>query len=79
MTEEIKFHIPPENGGQIVIVSYGAIKDHVIQCCYDQSDQETDFYISRALVKDNGDYWNGAPLNRRWRKMSKKEIKKFGL
>ena len=67
----LTFHTPPENGGQIVTESYAcdAENNQVVMRQYDASDRTTEYYASRALVDDDGDYWNGAPSNKQWRKV----------
>jgi hypothetical protein len=76
---EIQFHVPPRNQGQIVEVAYAAVDDHVIQRVYDASDRTTEFYVSKMLVDDQGDYWNGEPANKRWRRIKGQELRRFGL
>lgn len=79
MTDKIMFHVPPRNQGQIVEVAYAAVDGMVIQRVYDASDRSIDFYISKMLKDDEGDYWNGEPSNKRWRKMTNKELHQYGL
>ena len=67
---EINWITPPENQGQIVIVSYAGADGTVYRQTFDQSDRTAEYHASRALVDDEGDYWNGAPANRRWRKVT---------
>jgi hypothetical protein len=50
------------------------VGDQVIRRIYDQSDRSMEFHVSKALLDDQGDYWNGAPTNKRWRKISKAEV-----
>ena len=72
------FHTPPRNQGQIVEVSYASADGYVIRRSLDQSpDGPTEYAISRCLSGDEGDYWNGGPRNRRWRKIS--EEKALGM
>ena len=72
------FITPPECQGQIVTYSYATTvikrKAYVIKERYDASDRTTTYSISRMLVGDQGDYWNGRPSNRRWRKISQAEF-----
>jgi hypothetical protein len=80
MTDTVlQFHLPPVNAGQIVLVSYAAANGWVIERTYDQSDRSTGYRISKALADDEGDYWNGEPANRRWRKLTAAEMKRYGL
>lgn len=60
------FITPPENGGQMVEVSYALVGNYVYQRRYDKSDGSLTFYRSKALNKDSGDYQNGAPKNKQW-------------
>jgi len=62
----MRFYTPGGNQGQIVEVSYASSAGYVIRRRYDQSDRTTDYAISRCLHDDSGDYWNGAPANKRW-------------
>ena len=55
------FHTPPANQGQIVEISYASAERYVIKRKLDFSDGETHYYVSRALVVDDGDYWNAFP------------------
>lgn len=68
-----KFITPPENQGQIVEVSYAAVGNEVIRRTHDQSDKSTEYAASKALNGDEGDYWNGAPANKRWRTITADE------
>ncbi len=70
----MRFHVPPVNQGQIVEVSYASDDGYVFRCRYDQSDRTKVYAMSRCLTGDEGDYWNGPPSNRRWRKISEDEI-----
>jgi hypothetical protein len=80
MVCNLEFIVPPRNQGQIVEVSYaGTLDGYVIRQIYGQCDQKKSFAISRALVDDDGEYWNGSPKNKRWRKMTEKEMTKYGL
>lgn len=79
-TKSVTFHVPPRNQGQSVTYSYAQTEDgHVIECREDRSDGETSYRISKALANDEGDYWNGGPRNKRWRAVTPKEIKRYGL
>lgn len=68
------FHTPPENQGQIVDVSYALIGEIVIRKTHDRSNGETEYAESAVLASDEGDYWNGAPTNKRWRKLNSREV-----
>lgn len=74
-TKGLSFHVPPENGGQIVTESYACDTENnqVVMRRYDASDRTTEYYVSTALVDDDGDHWNGAPDNKRWRKVTAQE------
>lgn len=67
----LEFHVPSENGGQIVQVSYAAdeTEGKVVMRIYDGSDGSETYYVSRALVDDTGDYWFYGPDNKRWREV----------
>jgi hypothetical protein len=70
----VDFITPPENQGQIVEKSYVLLWDNtVLRCIYDQSDGSLEYATSRALSGDEGEYQNGAPKNKRWRKISHDE------
>ncbi len=69
------FYTAPVDQGQIVEVSYAMTDDgHVICRVFDAGDRTTEYSISQALVSDRGDYWNGPPENKRWRKITKAEV-----
>lgn len=71
----MKFHTPPENQGQIVDVAYVLIDGEiVIRKTHDRSNGKTEYAESAVLASDEGDYWNGAPANKRWRKLSQREV-----
>ena len=55
------FHTPPQNRGQIVIVSYTQVDGVVIRKIYDQGDRTTKYAIADADYDDEGDYWNDEP------------------
>jgi hypothetical protein len=76
---EIQFHTPPRNQGQMVTVSYGAAYPYVICREHDASGPQTKYSISRMLSDDQGDYWNNAPRNKRWRLMTARETENFRL
>lgn len=80
MTEELTFHVPPRNQGQMVEVAYAADFESnvVIQRVHDQSDRSVAYYIS-DMMDDDGDYWNGAPPNKRWRMMTNDERQRYRL
>ena len=75
----MEFHVPPANGGQIVEVAYAMEDGMVFQCIYDASCRSVRFLVSKALVRDQGDYWNGAPANRRWRTLTAIELQPVAL
>lgn len=73
------FHVPPRNGGQIVEVSY-AIKDGIVfRKTHDMGDRTTVYHVSPMMRGDAGDYWNSAPLNRRWRLATLGELLEYAL
>lgn len=57
---EIVFHVPPECGGQIVQMSYGADEQHIYCCRYDQSDQTVQI-VAYQHSEHDFDPWNGKP------------------
>lgn len=75
----ITFHVPPRNQGQIIIVSYAAAYPYVLRHQHDRSDNSHSYEISHMHSKDECDYWNGEPPNRRWRRMTAEEVRNFGL
>lgn len=69
------FHTPPKNQGQIVEVSYALIDGGiVIRKTHDRSNGKTEYAESAVLTSDEGDYWNVSPANKRWRKLSPREV-----
>ena len=70
----MKFITPPECGGQIVTHSYATCLWHgvgyVIEEAFDASDRTYTYRMSKLLANDRGEYWNGAPRNRRWRRIT---------
>jgi hypothetical protein len=61
-TEDVTFHTPPENQGQIVLVSYGCDEDYIYEKTYDQSDRSTVVRVYEHPETDcDWDPWNGAP------------------
>lgn len=70
---KIVFHVPPANQGQIVFESYAAVGDYVIRRRFDGSDRSDKYAIAKALAGDEGDYWNRAPRNKRWRAITADE------
>jgi len=78
-TDKIVFHVPPRNQGQIVEVAYAAVDGMVIQRVYDRSDRSINFSTSKMLKGDEGEYWNGEPSNKRWRRMTIEELRQYGL
>jgi len=69
-----QFHTAPEDQGQIVTVSYAMVDGTVLRHTYDASDREERFARSQALAADQGDYWDGAPKNRRWKTITRAEF-----
>lgn len=67
------FMLPPENQGQIVEIAYALVEGLVIRRRYDRSDGETRYHASKCLVEDEGDYWNHAPANKRWRRIEEQD------
>lgn len=60
--------VPPENQGQAVEVAYTNVGEgYVLRRRIDRSDLSVAYAIARCLRSDEGDYWNGAPKNKRWR------------
>ena len=78
-TDALVFHTPPQNQGQIVAESYAMADGLVICHRSDASDRTSEYFVSRALRDDEGDYWNAPPTNRRWRKMTAAELRRYGL
>ena len=68
------FITPPECGGQAVSREYWLVGDTVVRHTHDRSSGQSCFHVSRRLARDTGEYWNGAPKNRRWRSTSKEHI-----
>ena len=67
---ELTFHVPPECAGQIVEISYCRTPEQIFKRVCDRgSPTSPQYYVSTPLVSDEGDYWNGAPENRRWREI----------
>lgn len=62
--------VAPEDHGQTVEVSYCMIDGIVYRQRHDRSDGAVEYHASDALAGDEGDYQNGAPRNRRWRRIS---------
>jgi hypothetical protein len=73
----MRFHTPPANQGQIVEVSYACSEGYVIRRRYDQSDRTTDYAIAKCLNDDDGDYWNGAPANKRWSALTGAKLERW--
>lgn len=71
------FHVPPENQGQIVEVSYAVTPAGVIARTMDRSDGEVKYAIhkwTRALDEWD-DPWNTPPpVARGWRPISEREV-----
>lgn len=70
------FHTPPKNQGQMVTYSYASAEDGmVIQRVHDSSIGRTSYYSSKALSNDDGEYWNQAPKNKRWKWLTALELR----
>ena len=80
MNDAMNFYVPPQNRGQIVEVAYAHDGDgHVYRRVIDQSLPSGDreritYYQARMLLDDDGDYWNRAPSNQRWREIEESEV-----
>ena len=66
----------------MVEYAYAACFGTVIRRITDQSlemahPERVRYAASKMLPGDEGDYRNGAPQNRRWRKISEKEAQKY--
>ena len=70
----MNMHVAPEDQGQIVECSYGHHNGYVYRRTWDRSDNSERFDASPMLVDDDGEYWNGPPANRRWRRISADEF-----
>ena len=74
----MRFFVPPGYDGQIVTYSYATCLHrgvgYVIEERFDASDRTTTYAISKLLSSDDGEYWNHAPRNKRWRKISQDEF-----
>lgn len=73
----IQFHVPPENQGQIVEVSYALAGDYTIRCMYDQSDRTKLYALTRTNDDDDGDYWNGAPHYQDWELLTEEDAQRL--
>jgi hypothetical protein len=71
-----RFNVAPSDQGQIVEVAYGMWVDMVYRRVTDRGDRTVTYAVSKALAGDDGDYWNGAPLNRRWKKISERDFRR---
>jgi hypothetical protein len=69
-TTDLQWITPPECGGQIIDVSYAADGNRVLMHVHDRSDGSHAYYSSKRLADDEGDYWNGSPANRRWKRIA---------
>ncbi len=60
--KEVSFVTPPENQGQIVLVSYGCDADYIYERSYDQSDRSTTIRVYDH-AEEEGDFepQNGVP------------------
>jgi len=63
--EQVAYHVPPENQGQIVEVSYGCDEDYVYRKTYDRSDRTTAYarfeHPDTPEQEFDFDPWNGEP------------------
>lgn len=63
--EQVQYHVPPENQGQIVEVSYGCDGDYVYCKTFDQSDRTTSYarfeHPDTPEQEFDFDPWNGEP------------------
>jgi hypothetical protein len=60
--ENLNFVTPPENQGQIVIVSYACDGDYIYKRTYDQSDQEETIRLYEHPGEGDEEEWG--PWNR---------------
>ena len=65
---ELTFHVPPECAGQMIEVAYTRTPTQVFRRTRDEQ-QRVSYDVSSPLAADEGDYWNEAPRNRRWREI----------
>ena len=76
----MNFITPPRCQGRIVEVSYAAPHDGtVIRRTHDRSDRTTVYHVSQLLIDDECDWWNHEPKNKRWRKLTRRELEAYGL
>ena len=68
-----EFHTPPRNQGHIVEVSYASADGMIVRRICDRSDGSSRYALSRQQPTDEGDYWNQAPRNRRWRTVTEEK------
>lgn len=63
--EQVEYHVPPENQGQIVEVSYGCDAEYVYRKTYDKSDRTTSYarfeHPDTPEQEFDFDPWNGEP------------------
>lgn len=61
-TQDLKFTTPPENQGQIVLVSYACDADFIYESSYDQSDRSTSVRVYEHPSTDCvWEPWNQVP------------------
>lgn len=65
----MRFIIPPENAGQIIENAYCLYGDYVYKRVYGRDTRNCIYFRSKSLKNDEGDYWNGAPRNKRWERI----------
>ena len=70
------FHTPPKNQGQIVECSYASTEaGMVVRRVKDYSVGRENYYSSKVISTDEGDYWNQAPKNKRWKRLTALELR----
>lgn len=65
----MNFIVPPENAGQIIENAYCLFGDYVYKRVYSRATLNCIYFKSKALKNDEGDYWNRAPRNKRWKRI----------
>jgi hypothetical protein len=82
MTHTPTFHVAPQNQGQIVEVAYAACWGDVVRRITDKSigtgrPGRVEYAVSKMHARDEGDYWQTIPVNRRWRKITAGEALRY--
>lgn len=72
----MRFITPPENQGQIVVISYALTPDGIIQRVYDRADHSEAYYAtpwtpSLERWAESSGPQNSAPPTKRWKKITK--------